>query len=415
MSKLDCTACYRSRCAGVIGLLVSLAALLPLEVVLSQTAQAPVSFNSGFASQGTAWIPTASWLQQRYQIETLTPNTSWDRPFAEQSTNFGAALTAWGRTGIVGISHSNGGVVARNYVHQNGASSRLSKLVTIGTPHQGAAIATNVLNGRVIDYFGSMAASIGGAVSFYANNDPDWNAGPVVDWITQDAFGALYYVGAFFANANALAGLGFAVGMPVTSDISPPSGWVTQFNSTAHLATESSRLQSRVGISTQVHPNGAFFRLISSSPGAWRTVQGIGAYGALALYFYYSGHPDWWLSANAYRWLQVYWYTVLLDVAWQDFIGALQYWNGVYAVVYRSDGFIPEWSSQYPGATLQFNMNLPVYNISHVEQKDHPDARRQVDAIFSQIFSIPIRPAAPPPPPAGTPCTPSGSDIVCPT
>ncbi|HET7274950.1 MAG TPA: hypothetical protein VFI91_07200 [Longimicrobiaceae bacterium] len=397
-----------TRCFGWI---VLLAPVLVYNQAAAQTH--PVEFNHGFFNQGTAWDPTADYLRQRLQIETLTPTTPWDRPFNEQSAALHDALNSWGRTSVIGIAHSNGGIVARNSVRLYGGANRLDRLATIGTPHRGATIATNVLNGRVVRYFGGLAGSVGAAVDFYANNDPDWSVAPVVDFVTQNAFEWICYLGWYFANNSRFAGLGFGAAMPVIYDDQPSSAFMADLNSSGALSAESSVLYRRVGIATQVPPNGAFFRLVSSDPSGWRTVQAITAYGALALYHHFRNHPDWWLASHANYWLQVYWYTTLLDVAWHDFIGALQGWNGYYAIVYPSDGFIPDWSSKYPGANSQYNLYLPYHNISHTEQKDHPDARNQFENVLRYDFGVPVRTTTDP---GGgdTTCDPSSTKLVCP-
>lgn len=373
----------------------------------------PVVFNSGFNSQGSAWVPTASWLQQRLLIDILTPNTGWNQGFAAQGFNYGSALNAWGRTNVIGLSHSNGGIVTRTYAGANGAASRLDRLATVGTPHRGAPIAANVLNGNVINYFSNWSGSIAAALYFYSQYDPDWWFG---NGITEIALGWLYQASTWIATNAAFTGLGIGVASPVTGDVLPGSPFISQLNSASNLAIEASALDQRVGISTQVHPDGAFFALISSDPGEWRRVQAFGAYGALALYLYYDNHPDFWLAAHADYWLQVFWYTYLLDIAWQDFIGALVEWNGAYAVVLPSDGFIPEWSSQYPGATLQRNLSLPAFNISHTSQMNDPAARLEYLFVLRDVFGVLPSPGAPPSPPSGPECgTPGGGPMLeCP-
>lgn len=374
----------------------------------------PVEFSHGFYPGGTGWTTTADILRSRLHIETLVANTPWDRPFNEQSAVLRDALNSWGRTSVIGMAHSNGGLVTRNYVQQNGSASRLDRLATIGTPHRGASIAANMVNGRAVNYFGNLAGSLGAAVNFYSNNDPNWYVHPVVNGTVEFTFGAMQYLGNYMANSSRFVGLGIGGAMPVTSDVSPGSGFLNQLNGAGGLSTESSVLRYRVGMAAQVHPNGALFRLITSNPRRWRAIQGIAAYGALSLYFYYSEHPDWWLASHATYWLQAYWYISLLDVAWHDFIGALRSWNGYFAVVDPSDAFIPHWSSQYPNAHIQYNLYLPYYNISHTEEKDHPAARNQFENVLVNDFGVIRRESTSPPPDDGTTCTTTSTELQCP-
>ena len=45
----------------------------------------------------------------------------------------------------IDVGHSNGGVVSRD---ANRAGRNFKGIITVGTPHQGAGIAANVLNGE---------------------------------------------------------------------------------------------------------------------------------------------------------------------------------------------------------------------------------------------------------------------------
>lgn len=376
----------------------ALAALIAAAAAQPAPAQQPVEFNHGFANQGSAWVPTANYLRDKFEIETLTPTTSFGARFDNQSAQLASQLNTWGRTGVIGMAHSNGGIVARNYTHLAGSGSRLNRLMTIGTPHRGASIAANVLNGRAPRYFSFMAGSIAGAFDFYFNNDPDWSIHPVVDFFTENAFGAIHYLGMVLGHGSAFVGLGVGNTLPATQDEVPGSWWISQFNDPYYTGSlEPSLLYRRVGVATQVRPNGALFRLVSSDARGWRFAQAVAASGALGLYHYYRNHWDWWLAAHADYWLQAYWYIALLDVAWADFTGALVSFNGWWAVVTPSDAFIPHWSSQYPNANVQYNLYSPYYDISHTEQRDHPSTRSRFETILANDFGVPRRYVPPPP------------------
>lgn len=374
--------------------------------------QQPVEFNHGFANQGTAWVPTADYLRQRLQIETLTPTTPWYASFGDQSAALGNALNAWGRSSDIGLAHSNGGLVARNYVQVNGYASRINRLATIGTPHRGAPIAENVINGRLPGYFGSLAFAIGNAGDFYANNDPDWNSPyPVVNYGVQTALNIMYYAGATLSSNRSLAGLGIAAAFPVTQQERPIAPFIGQINSSGGLGTEAAVLRRRVGISTQVYPPFAFCSIVSSNVGGCLRTRAYAQQGALSLYFYYSEHPNWWLAAHAEYWLDVYWYLRLIDVAWHDFIGALTFDQYGYPLALPSDGFIPESSSRYPAANIQYVIPLSTAWISHTEQKDHPTARGKFESVLITEFGVTRRPTTTNPPPDE--CVPKPGQITC--
>lgn len=393
------------------------AAGLALALVAGERAAAqdqPVEFNHGFGNQASAWVPTANYLSGRLQIEPRTPGTPWFRRFDDQAAALGNDLNAWGRTSIIGMAHSNGGLVARNYAQLNGSGSRINRLATIGTPHAGAPIAASVVNGRVVNYFGNAFGSLLYAIDFYATHDPAWNSNRVVNFATRNAFDIFGQISYFFADNSRFVGMGIGATLPATLDEIPGAPFITRLNSGSGLATESSVLARRVGMSTQVPPNGAFFRLVTTDVGTARAVQAITAAGALALYYHYREHPNWWLASRANSWLQVYWYATLLDVAWHDFIGALQSWNGYYARVLPSDAFIPGWSSQFPNAHAQYNLYLPAYNISHTEQRDHPAARNKIEEVFVNQFGVGYRPVPPPDdPPPPEECVPTPPQLQC--
>lgn len=154
---------------------------------------------------------------------------------------------------------------------------------------------------------------------------------------------------------------------------------------------------------------------MTSNPALARSLQAIVAGAALELYNYYYDHPDWWLAAHADYWAQVYLTVSHLDVAWQDFTGALVGFNGYYALIVPSDGFIPGPRSQFPGAQAQYNLYLPQYpNIPHMAQMDHPVTRAQFDRVLNGDFLIARQ--APPPPPnnGGSGCVPTGHSLRCP-
>ncbi|MGH7457621.1 MAG: esterase/lipase family protein [Longimicrobiaceae bacterium] len=386
-----------------------LAALATASATAAQ--EQPVEFNHGFSNQGTAWVPTANYLEDLLQIDIRTPETTWHASFDDQSAELRSDLNAWGRNSIIGLAHSNGGLVARNYVQRNDYSSRIDRLATIGTPHLGATIAANVINGRVFNYFGGMAASIFGALSFYEANDPDWYTDPVISYALQFSFGAMQYLGYALASNSSLVGLGFGYSLPVTQQDVPGSTFLSQLNSPGGLNTESAILTRKVGISTQVIPNYALLSVISSDPGTWAIIRVIAKYGALALYFHYREHPDYWLQAHAGDWLTVAWYLHLMPVAWHDFIGAVQGFDGFNVYIYPSDGMIPHWSTEYPDAYRQINMDLPTFHISHTQQKDHPAARQEFKDVLIGDFDVLQRTDEPPPEPE--PCVPPPGKFIC--
>ncbi|MDQ6620105.1 MAG: alpha/beta fold hydrolase [Pseudomonadota bacterium] len=78
-----------------------------------------------------------------YTISLRSPLASIDR-FAEQvAARIDHILAVTGAPKIVIVGHSMGGLVARAYVRAYG-SNRVTRLVTIGTPHRGSVVARGV-------------------------------------------------------------------------------------------------------------------------------------------------------------------------------------------------------------------------------------------------------------------------------
>jgi pimeloyl-ACP methyl ester carboxylesterase len=376
-------------------------------VALSNTANTlpaqnqPAVFVHGFFSQAAAWRPGAQYLIQRFQIDTLLLGLPWDRPFDEQADAAHTAINAWGQSQGAALAHSNGGLVSRNYIRRTityfGDSPRYRRLATIGTPHGGAPIADAVLSGALVNFFAGGAQSVFRALDFYAANDPDWYLAPVVNSLVSNALGSMGALFGIFADNNRMAGLGIGAALPVTIDDRPGSTFLTALNGPQNLQLESAFFTSRVGISTQVDPYGAFFQLVTTQPDNARIIAAVAQYGALILYNYYSEHPDYNLNVHADYWLDIYDFIGLLDVAWGAFTGSLVRFDYIlgnyYAVFDHSDGFIPQSHSQFPNATNQYILARPANpNIPHTLQNTSATTLALFDNVFANDFGIPRKP-----------------------
>jgi pimeloyl-ACP methyl ester carboxylesterase len=105
----------------------------------------PVILLHGFAMNRTNWI----WLGRRLARRGIGPLycTSYFSPqpvrkSAEQLARFVERVCARERCDKVDIvAHSLGGVVARYYIECLGGAARIGRVVTIGSPHKGTAVA----------------------------------------------------------------------------------------------------------------------------------------------------------------------------------------------------------------------------------------------------------------------------------
>src|SRR4051812_40639208 len=116
--------------------LAALAAVLTLASAGSAKAQR-VTLVHGFYSDGNTWTApfnTAMYLQTTYGIPVDNPSYSWYLPIS-----LGAAtLEVNDPANTILIGHSEGGIVIRRYAETH----RVLGLMTLGTPHYGANMAT---------------------------------------------------------------------------------------------------------------------------------------------------------------------------------------------------------------------------------------------------------------------------------
>src|SRR5262249_34888300 len=75
-----------------------------------------------------------------YTINYGPPYADIERFAAQLAAKVDAVCAATGAASVVLVGHSMGGLVARAYVRRFGAA-RVSRIVTIGTPHHGSTLA----------------------------------------------------------------------------------------------------------------------------------------------------------------------------------------------------------------------------------------------------------------------------------
>lgn len=124
-----------------------------------------VSFIHGLNDNTTVWNTMANQLSNEFDFirDDVGYNSSLSISSSASSVNI--------PYGTVGVSHSMGGLLAREYLRQRG-TSRMKALITVGTPHSGAMAASAVQNGSVgglasawiEDMLAGPAVSLGGYV-----------------------------------------------------------------------------------------------------------------------------------------------------------------------------------------------------------------------------------------------------------
>ncbi|HVF63466.1 MAG TPA: alpha/beta fold hydrolase [Casimicrobiaceae bacterium] len=107
-----------------------------------EPSSAPILLVHGILCNAGVWSPFRRWLNRRgvgpvYALSYGPPLASIDL-FAEQvASRIDDVLRATGATRVIAIAHSMGGLVMRAYLKRFGGS-KVSRLVTIATPHQGS-------------------------------------------------------------------------------------------------------------------------------------------------------------------------------------------------------------------------------------------------------------------------------------
>lgn len=105
----------------------------------------PILLVHGVLCNAGVWYPFARWLSRRgigpvYAISYGPPLASIEL-FAEQvHDRIETILAATGPGQVMVIAHSMGGLVMRTYLRNHGGA-KIARLVTVGTPHEGSALA----------------------------------------------------------------------------------------------------------------------------------------------------------------------------------------------------------------------------------------------------------------------------------
>ena len=119
--------------------------MLALAVACAHVAPAgaqdqPTVFVHGFNSDGGTWQGAATRLQTRLAIAPQRPSINWRDDFPSQASSLQSQLSSLPGSPVA-VAHSNGGLASRQWSRIRA----LGGLVTIGTPNQGAPIASNLL------------------------------------------------------------------------------------------------------------------------------------------------------------------------------------------------------------------------------------------------------------------------------
>lgn len=361
----------------------ALGALLVVLMMAPASAQdRPVVFVHGINSDGSAWAAAAARLQAKLAIVADVPSLSSRALYETQASELQRAVGHRGGTTIA-VGHSNGGVVSRQWSQQHPVSS----IVTVGTPHGGAPIVSNMY--AVAGFNGAMLNAFSDVYRRFAYGCCAW------EWILSAYHGLWQTVAS--ASLSSVGRIAGAVALhstvPVTFEMLPGSGYLNGLNGAANLQREASQIAGRVGIvSTAYHFYwGGVLRAAFPDDGdtlyTLREMARIGleVYGA----YVYANAPagDWGAFNIADAMLGVAGYLGAMDDHWCRAVSAVGF-----TACWVNDTIVPQWSQFYPGAGyIDTGWNGPA----------HTQQTRMSDALLEQALVVyaGVRPrdAGPPP------------------
>lgn len=197
-----------------------------------------VVYQHGFCAGADTWSAMRERVPETHRVgleQTYSLNS--DAPIDAQVDDLAGRLAAAGVPGNVVVAHSQGGLVARRLGQRR--PDLVSGVVTIGTPHEGALVASRP------------ASTIAGALN---------------DVVGRRCFGNACMLATKVGEA-VVAGLlthGIGAAIPAAGDDQPGSALIQRVNGRSEAQYETFR---RASIAMNVQPRWAIFRLI----GDWRT------------------------------------------------------------------------------------------------------------------------------------------------
>jgi hypothetical protein len=223
-------------------LVIWVLALVGIGVRSAPAQTEPAFFLHGLRSSGSDWAATASRLQDQLAITEQHPDLPWQQTFEDQARSLSRSSSMAGVNSLIAIGHSNGGLVARELSRLQ----RVDGIATIGTPHRGAPILPHF--GQWLTFQAatpSLLNEVLGAFSTYS----DWS------WTFAYVQGALSWISDFSIWSVVYLGTSFGIGeaLPVTGEMLPASGYLSDLNSAGNLQREAATVPARVGVVSVAH------------------------------------------------------------------------------------------------------------------------------------------------------------------
>lgn len=360
-------------------------------------------FLHGFGASASDWAATADRLRNTVAIQPHIPNLPWSSEFEKQAKDL-QSRTEFSTlpTSAVAVGHSNGGLVAREWLK----SHRLGGIATIGTPHGGAPVLFHLQNWYV------MAQTTQAAVGRVASAFTSWS-----DWVWVYSLlaDAVRWISDFniWSTANLGAAVGLQTTVPVAYQMLPGSPYLTALNNSTNLAREASAAPFRVGVGAVAHN---FYYAGPARAIAPDQADAIAAlmYGSASALLLWGNYLL--VSASPFDLVAMDQALSLTNLAFQILSVDPFYCRMVsspdLSECIANDGVVPLNSQVYPGA-LNFIIGGQNDGPAHKQERGRDDALfvaltdylhvpRRVSAV-----PAPAPPPPPPPPPSSDPAPPA--------
>lgn len=367
-----------ARCAIAIG--------CGLPSVSASAQDRSVVFVHGLMGSAGTWRDAAARLQTGLALQPDVPVLPWRSTFETQAGELQSQLHER-PADTVAVGHSNGGIVARQWSQAHG----LSGIVTVGTPHRGAPLVTNL--GAYAGFNYQLMSSIGAVYSSFAAGCCNW-------YFLLTNYHLYWSLAHDFADAalkEVATTVGIPLAAPVIGQMVTQSPYLARLNSPENLGREASTIPARIGIVAIAHnfywggPLRAGFPEYGDQLAYIRDVAIFGMYGA-ANYLYAVAPPeDFWARETANRLLGSGWFLATMDEWWCQAVsvpGFGQCW--------QNDTIVPVWSQAFPGGlSLMAGFDGP----AHTQEAQMSD--EVLHSVLNYYTGIPTR-RQPPDPPHGS-------------
>lgn len=216
----------------------------------------PLIMQHGIRSDASTWNTADDSLRNSFPIRVERRSTSWRQPFTLQVAEIGSFLGALPDTSLA-VGHSAGSLVLRQAVL---GGESFKAMASIGTPHWGAPVASNVRNGTMPYIFTPVSSTLDFlSYIFFPLDGMDLQEDEALSAPMALAYVLLYYA------TLGLSYFDFVPSYPIWEQLSPSGSAIPRLNLGDSLAAQAQRVPTRRSIMTRINnPDDALWRLVAS-------------------------------------------------------------------------------------------------------------------------------------------------------